>query len=166
MKKDHLLAEIAELKAEKTLFIVSCTLEKIWDEANNILQYVEAKKAYKGEEFIEFLNFYEVHDFNEKGIRCILISGKYGFIEAEHPISWYDINMSNLEHFPISKKSLNNQVNQFKRWRVKNGNVIEVRLVDFDNLICVNCDSFYIKRIKESFGNKNYIIIEDIRNID
>ena len=102
MKKDHLLAEIAELKAEKTLFIVSCTLEKIWDEANNILQYVEAKKAYKGEEFIEFLNFYEVHDFNERGIRWILISGKYGFIEVEHPISWYNINKSNHEHFPIS----------------------------------------------------------------
>lgn len=160
----NILEYILNLEAESTLFIVSCTKEKIWDFISNAPEYIDAKNVYKGEEFLTFLNWYNDNNLRELGFLWIILSGKYGFIEPEHPISWYDINLAIPKQYPLSLFSLQNQVNQLRRWKY-NSAINEIRLNNFQNIICVNCDDFYIENIKKSFGKKNYIIINDIHQI-
>ncbi|MBD3213273.1 MAG: hypothetical protein GF311_11755 [Candidatus Lokiarchaeota archaeon] len=163
-KENGIVNIILNLKPAKSLFIVSCTREKIWDFNEEIDSFIEAKSAYYGKEFKEFLKWYESLDFRKKGYHWIILSGKYGYIEPQHPICWYDINMANPDHYPISLKSLKNQSKQIRKWYI-DGKYKKVRLDNFENLVCINCDVFYIERIKSSLGKKNYISIDRIEKI-
>ncbi|MBD3216055.1 MAG: hypothetical protein GF311_25810 [Candidatus Lokiarchaeota archaeon] len=163
-EKIDLIKKIFKLDPNKSLFIVSCTKEKIWDIMKETDQYYAAEKAYYGKEFKKFLEWYELFNLKVKGYYWIILSGKYGFIEPKHPITWYDINMANPNHYPISLKSLKNQCKQIRKWQL-NGKYVNIKLNKFQNFICVNCDPFYIERIKSSLGDKNYIIVDNIEKI-
>jgi len=152
---------------EKIIFIVSCTKEKIWDDNDDLLVYISAEKAYTGKEFKSFLEWYHKNNFKKLGYFWIILSGKYGFIESDHPISWYDINLSNPNHYAISKKSLQNQIKQLRKWKKDTSNLsYQIRLQDFETIVCINCSRKYLKTIKKCFMNKTYIFVKDINNLE
>lgn len=146
------LPDISKLDPENTLFIVSCTPKKIWDSDPTAPDFVPARYAYKGERFLKFLNWAEENEIERKGFFWVILSGKYGFIEPWHPISRYDVNLSDPNHYhPISDETLKNQVKQKRWWRDNKGTIIEVELSRFTNIICVNCSSTYLSKIKMCF---------------
>lgn len=155
---------ILKLEPRTTLFIVSCTKEKIWDENNEIPSYIDAKDAYTGIQFKKFLKWYQINEFKKLGYLWVILSGKYGFIEPDHPIGWYDINMDNSKHYPISTKTLKNQVKQMRRWK-KEQDFLEVRLREFDTIICVNCSNYYLNRLRKCFRNHIFLKIDDFNSI-
>ena len=134
-----------------TLFIVSCTQKKIWERDPTAPDFVPARYAYKGTGFLKFLKWAEENEIEKKGFYWVILSGKYGFIEPWHPISRYDVYLSNPTHYPISDETFRNQVKQRRWWRNKDGILVEIKLADFNNIICVNCDSTYLSKIKMCF---------------
>ena len=157
---EFFLPNISELNPSDTLFIVSCTPDKIWEHDPTAPDFVPARYAYRGRRFLKFLRWAEENEIEKKGFYWVILSGKYGFIEPWHPISKYDVNLSNPDDYSISDESLKKQVSQKRQWRNKNGILIEVRLADFNNIICVNCSSTYLSKIKMCFHKTN------LRNIN
>ena len=156
--------KILKLEPRTTLFIVSCTKEKVWDKNNETPLFISAKDAYTGIQFKKFLNWYQINEFKKLGYFWVILSGKYGFIEPEHPIGWYNININNSKHYPISIKTLKNQSKQLRRWKMEQ-DFLEVRLREFKILICVNCSNSYLKRIGKCFRNHIFLKIDDFNNI-
>ena len=139
--------DLSKLVPSDTLLIVSCTKKKIWDYNYTAPDFVPARYVYKGTGFINVLSWLENYEIESKGFFWIILSGKYGFIEPWHPISRYDVNLSNLDSYPISDETLKNQVKQKKLWRNKNGELIEVRIIDFHNLILINLSGKYCEKV-------------------
>jgi len=164
---EDLINLIVGYEPEKIIFIVSCTKEKIWDNNDDLPVYISAEKAYTGKKFKRFLEWYHKNNFKKLGYNWIILSGKYGFIEPDHPISWYDINLSDPNHYPISKKSLQNQVNQLRMWKRDTSNLsYQIQLQDFETIVCINCSKKYLKIIKKCFKNNTYIIVKDINKLE
>ena len=154
------LPDISNLDPSNTLFIVSCTPDKIWEYGPTAPDFVPARYAYKGKRFLKFLKWAEENEIEKKGFYWVVLSGKYGFVEPWHPISRYDVNLSNPNHYPISDETLRKQVSQRRWWRNKDGTLVEIKLADFTNIICVNCSSTYLNKIKMCFPQIN------LRNIN
>jgi len=154
------LPNISRLDPSNTLLIVSCTPDKIWKYDPTAPDFVPARYVYKGRRFLKFLKWAEENEIGKKGFYWVVLSGKYGFIEPWHPISRYNVNISNSTHYPISDETLRNQVRQRRWWRNKDGTLVEIKLADFDNIICVNCSSTYLNKIKMCFPQRN------LRNIN
>ena len=164
---EDLINSIVGYNPEKIIFIVSCAKEKIWDINDDLPVYVSAEKAYTSKEFKTFLEWYHKNNFKKLGYNWIILSGKYGFIEPGHPISWYDINLSNPNHYPISKKSLQNQVKQLRKWKQDTSNLsYQIRLQDFETIVFINFNKKYLKTIKKCFMNKTYIIVKDVNKLE
>jgi len=138
---------LSELVPSDTLLIVSCTRKKIWDYDYTAPDFVPARYVYKGTGFIKFLSWLENDEIELKGFFWIILSGKYGFIEPWHPISRYDVNLNDLDSYPISDETLKNQVKQKRWWRNKSGELIEVRIMDFHNLIWINLSGKYGEKV-------------------
>jgi len=154
------LPDISKLDPSNTLFIVSCTRDKIWNYDPTAPDFVPAKCAYKGRKFLKFLRWAEENEIEKKGFYWVILSGKYGFIDPWHPISKYNVNISDPNHYPVSDDTLRNQVNQ-QRWRRnKDGTLVKIKLADFKNIICINCSSTYLNKIKMCFPQTN------LRNIN
>jgi hypothetical protein len=133
----------------RSLIITACTKEKIWDVFPEAPDYVPAIMAYTGKGFQDFLKWVRMEKINEKGCFWFILSGKYGFIEPWHPISYYDINIDNPDDFPITDDALVNQVNQKRS--LSSGSRDSFRLSDFKKIICVNCPPVYVSKIKKCF---------------
>ena len=147
------IIDISEFDPKETLFIVSCSAKKIWQYDPTAPDFVPAKYAYKGRKFRSFLRWAEKEKIEQKGFSWVILSGKYGFIEPWHPISRYNVKLSCKSSYPISVETLKNQVYQKRWWRKQNGQLNEIRLGDFKNIIAVNCNKEYLCRIRECFPN-------------
>lgn len=135
---------------DDTLHIVGCTKTKVWYKGKKISDYVPAKHAYQGKGFLKALLWVA-------GKQWVILSGKYGFIEPDHPIGRYDVNLGYRRDRPISDKTLKDQVRQKRIWRVSN-KLVEVRLVDFRRVVCINCNKTYLEKVKMAFPkNKIYM---------
>lgn len=135
-----------------TLIITACTKMKIWDLFPGAPQYVPALLAYVGEGFLNFLAWIKEREDEEKLLTWFILSGKYGFIEPWHPISYYNINIDKPEDFPITVDAL---VNQAKQVRYRQGDLKNTfRLTDYKNVLAVNCPPVYIEKIKLCFPSK------------
>lgn len=143
------------LDPETTLFVVSCTKRKIWDEDPDAPPYVPARNAYCGETFIKAMHFLEQNKMEARGFRWIILSAKYGFIEPWHPIGDYDVTFHNEETGPISDDTLYSQVMHQKRWS-------NVRLKDF-RVVCCFCSQTYTDKVKKSFRDTGARIIDCFR---
>ena len=161
--EDKFLKLISNLELKTSLFIVSCTKEKIWEYEKDAQNFICAKKAYRGEDFIYFLNLITKYDLENKNFNWIIFSGKYGFIEPEHPIAYYDVYLGNPNQYPISLETLQNQARQMRWWRDNRNNFKKIKLINFKKIVCVNCDLIYIKSIKKCFKNHELLFIKDIR---
>ena len=142
---------LSELDQKETLFIVSCSKRKIWDSSYSAPIYVPARYAYKGDSFVNFLNWLEQNELEKKGFFWMILSGKYGFVEPWHPISKYDINLNETDSYSISTESLINQIYQKRWWKHKDGIEKELKLADFYHIICINCHFQYKNKIKSCF---------------
>jgi len=123
---------------EKILFIVSCTKTKIWSINDSVPKYVSAKGAYKGSKFIKWLTKEDSRKYP-----WIILSAKYGFIEPDHPIRFYDVTFSKEETGPISNDTLIKQVLFQKR--------LGKRLSGFKNIFVVGSDT-YLCKVKIAFA--------------
>lgn len=133
------------LRKEDILIIVACTKRKIWDEDPSQPTYVPAVKAYRGETVTWLRNNVP----EEKGFHCVILSAKYGFIELEHPIGYYNVTFANKGTGPISDESLRNQVHyQCRRF----GNR-DIRLCEF-KYVFVKTGNRDKEQDKESYINK------------
>jgi hypothetical protein len=144
------LAQRSESPRESELLIVvGCSRTKIWDIQQNTPPYVAAKDAYVGEYFKEWLEKSIWNQrLNERSWRWIILSGKYGFIEPEHPISDYDVNLLEAVHGPISRESLIGQANRQTRWPDC------LHLCDFKEIV-VHASTGYVQVVREIFPHKN-----------
>ena len=134
-----------------TLIIVPCTKSKIWDISHDAPEFVPARSAYTGKSFREFISWAERNEIEKKGFNWIILSGKYGFLEPWHPISFYDIAISDESAFPITDCALKNQAKQI-RWRRDRGEGRrKVRLAQYENIVCVNCSEPYLEKIRLCF---------------
>lgn len=150
MQLSDLEALIDQSKPEDTLFIVSCTKEKIWDDTPNCPEYVKARNSYTSERFLNFLRWMQKNNLEAKGYSWVILSGKYGFIEPSHPITRYNILLGDPNFYGISDYTLKNQAYQKRWWK---GN--ELTLNDFSTIICINCKEEYPKKIELAFSLKD-----------
>jgi len=147
------MINISEFVPKETLFIVSCSAKKIWQYDPSAPDFVPAKYAYRGRKFLKFLKWAEEKNIECKGFSWMILSGKYGFIEPWHPISRYDVKLGCKKYHPISDETLKNQVWQKRWWRNPGGQLNEIRLVEFKNIVAINCNEKYLCRIKKCFPN-------------
>jgi len=134
-----------------TLQIVGCSGKKIWDyDGDDATFYLPAGHVYKGRGFLKALA--------QITGPWVILSAKYGFIEPEHPICNYDIRLGSAHS--ISDASLRAQVRQQRDWAESDEERISVRLIDFQHIVCLNCDRHYIKKIRASF-TRNQIHIKE-----
>jgi len=145
------LSEISQLEPIDTLLIVPCGPEKIWNVDPTAPDFVPARYAYKTEKFLKFIEWAEKNDIEKKRFYWVILSGRYGFIEPWHPVSRYDINLSDPNDYPISDSTLQNQVNQERWWRDNTGNLVKIKLANFKNIICINCSTIYKNKIVTCF---------------
>lgn len=144
--------KLEEYDPKKTLFVVSCTKKKIWDDYKNAPDFLPARFAYKGREFIKFINWADRVKLEDKGFFWIILSGKYGFIEPWHPIANYDVQIGD-PHVSISDDTLKNQTRQKRKWRNRDGKIVEISLDEFSTIVCINCSQEYLDKIKLVFPN-------------
>jgi hypothetical protein len=126
---------------DDTLFIVSCTKEKIWDSNPNALQYVPAKDAYIGKTIRNWLD----NPLSSQK-RWLILSSKYGFIEPNHPICNYDVSFNDEKTGPISDETLRRQVLHQCRWKDKKP------IRDFKNIVVLGGET-YFEKVKSAFLN-------------
>lgn len=141
---------LEELEPEHVLFVVSCTKSKIWDSDSETSYYVPAKDAYKGKTVTEFKKWRDLNNFEERGFKWLILSGKYGFIEPTQPISHYDVTFSNPQSGPISVESLIRQVKGQKRWEE------QIRLDSFGKIYCL-ANEVYLNRVRCAFESNDVI---------
>ena len=141
--------DLSKFDPRATLFIVSCSRDKIWRHDPTAPDYIPAKYAYRGS-FLGFLRWAEKEKIEKKGFSWVILSGKYGFIEPWHPISRYDVHIGDSK-VAISGETLKRQVSQSRWWRDKENKIIEIKLSYFNRIICINCEDVYIEKIKKCF---------------
>jgi len=151
--------DLSKFDPRATLFIVSCSRDKVWRHDPTAPDYIPAKYAYRGG-FLGFLRWAEKEKIEKKGFSWVILSGKYGFIEPWHPISRYDEKFDGEGYYPISDDSLKNQVKQKRVWRIDGNQLREVRLEEFTNIIAVNCNERYYEKIKICFPHAEIQRIE------
>jgi len=150
-KEENRGIDLSKFDPRTTLFIVSCSRDKVWQQDPTAPDYVPARYAYRGREFLGFLRWAEKEELEKKGFSWVILSGKYGFIEPWHPISRYDEKFGGEGYYPISDDSLKNQVKQKRVWRIDGNQLKEVRLEEFTKIIAVNCNETYREKIKNCF---------------
>jgi len=124
---------------EELLFVVSCTKKKIWHENPEADEYVPAREAYLGDDFLDWIK----DPLSEKA-RWAILSAKYGFIEPDHPIANYDATFNDPETGPISDQTLINQVKYQCRWKDR-------RKLNSFRQIVVHGSPTYLQKVKITF---------------
>ena len=128
----------------EALYVVACSKKKVWDVDASAPPYVPARLAYRGDGFLKFLRFIE--PLEGKGVRWLILSAKYGFIEPWHPITNYDVSFDDPTTGPISDDALRNQVLYQTRWDD------EKPLKDFKVVIVFGPDTYVRKTAKAYEG--------------
>lgn len=144
-------ASLSSRKRQKPelLVVVGCSPEKIWSVQENAKPYVPAQEAYVGDYFRQWIQNDMRHPkLAHRSWRWIILGGKYGFIEPEHPICNYDVNLLNPWHGPISKESLKGQAYRQTRWNDA------LHLCDFAEIV-VHASQGYVQAVREIFPDKH-----------
>jgi hypothetical protein len=150
---------LSDFDPVSTLFVVSCSVEKVWDRIPEASDYVPARQAYRGAKFMRFVRWIEDRGAEMKGYHWVVLGGKYGFTEPSHPICRYDVNLSDPATHPVSDGTLKNQTRQKRWWRNASGELVECLLQDFKHVVCVNCSRTYIEKIEMSFPSVKLVSI-------
>jgi len=136
---------------QTTLIIVACSKRKIWDIDKSAPEFVSARMAYQGDDFLRFLRWAEDSGLEQKGFRWLILSAKYGYIEPWHPICNYNVTFNDETTGPISDETLYRQVTYQTRWG-------GIPLRSFRTVICVGSE-IYFNKAKNSFREARSNII-------
>jgi len=137
------ITPVREMSAQdETLYVVACSKKKVWDVDASAPPYVPARLAYRGDEFLKFLRFIE--PLEGKGVRWLILSAKYGFVEPWHPIANYDVSFDDPITGPVSDDTLRNQVLYQTRW--SDGKPLR----DFKVVIVFGPDT-YIQKVAKAY---------------
>jgi hypothetical protein len=154
---------LEDLTKENTLIVISCTKSKIWDKDPSQPTYVSAIDAYRGTSVTWLRN--KVPE--GRGFHCVILSAKYGFIEPEHPIAYYNVTFFKPNTGPISDISLKNQVCcQRRRFGTQ-----KRRLCDFKYIFVktgnrdkgIN-EASYLNKVKTAFADTD--ARDNVRKLD
>lgn len=133
---------------ENTLIVISCTKGKIWDKGISHSVYIPAEYAYTGRSF----QWLDKNRLKVEHFPWVILSAKYGFIEPEHPIGYYDVTFSALKTGPISDESLKNQVHQKRHFGNQDKELGEFKYV------LVRDSEIYFEKAKRTFTNTSAIV--------
>jgi hypothetical protein len=144
--------DLSGLEPARTLIVVGCSKMKVWEKSPDAPEFVAARCAYKGEGFLQFLNWAESPEveLETKGFRWIILSAKYGFLEPWHPIANYNVSLDNADT-AISLETLKAQARQVRPGRAGHAKTKPGRLADYKRIICVNCRKPYLDRVQAVF---------------
>jgi len=167
LKKPEVLSENGSSKQNEiklldyeprlTLFIVSCTKKKIWDISPSAPEYVPARYAYIGDSFLKFLMWADERQLERRGFIWMILSGKYGFIEPWHPITYYDVPIDEESYFPVTNDFLKNQVKQVRWRRGPDGRWSGYNLNQYSQIVCISCSQSYLNKIINCFPGGDVI---------
>lgn len=146
--------KLLDYEPSVTLFIVPCTKKKIWDISPFAPEYVAARYAYVGDSFRTFFEWADERQLERRGFTWMILSGKYGFIEPWHPISYYDIPIDDETYFPITNDYLINQVKQIRWRRSPDGCRAGYNLNQYNQIVCVGCSQSYLNKIVGCFPGR------------
>jgi len=133
---------------ENLLIVVSCSERKVWGKENWGPTYVPAIHAYTGKDVTWLKNNVP----KGKDFHCVILSAKYGFIEPEHPICYYDVTFSDPEKGPISLDSIRNQV----CYQSRHFGGHEKKLCDF-RYVLVKGSTQYVNNTRIAFDSIGYV---------
>jgi hypothetical protein len=135
---------------ESTIFIVSCTRNKVWDKQGEVRLYVDAERAYTGRSISTFLGAWS--DLRSSGFRWLILSAKYGLIEPQHPIHNYEVTFSLPKTGPISQTSITAQFcRQQRLWIESDGTVAHYIPHNYSRIVVVASGrepNQYLERIR------------------
>ena len=93
----------------KTLFVVSCTKSKAWDNDKAAPRLLPAQEAYTGSVMKEWLASPE-----SKTEKWLILSAKFGLIEPDLPIPFYDVTWNDPSSGPLPKERVAEQIREQK----------------------------------------------------
>lgn len=128
------------------LHVVECSKSKIWDQNTDAPRFVPARDAYQGEAIRNWRA-----DTRSSTDRWLVLSARYGFIDADQPIENYDVTFSNTGTGPITKDALRAQVLGQTRWSDK------MPIGRFRRVV-VHGGEHYVKNVRAAFVDAEIVI--------
>lgn len=129
-------------KGEPTLYVVSCTMSKIWDHPNSDPpRFVPAESAYTGGSITRWRS----SPAAQSSPRWLILSARYGFIEPDHPIENYDVTFSKPTTGPLPDDALRAQVAFQTRWEDA------IPLSAFRQVLVIGSET-YLSKTRAAFG--------------
>ena len=139
---------LSEFNPSTTLFIVSSSTQKIWDFIPNAPKHVTSRFAFRGKKFTDFIKWAEEEKIEKKGFFWTILSGKYGLIKPWDNIPNYDGKNEDPGIISVADKDLQSQLKEKRFWTNSDGKIVDVRIMDFRQIICVNCSVQQLEKIK------------------
>ncbi len=139
---------LSEFDPSTTLFMVSSSTQKIWDLIPNAPKHVTSRFAFRGKKFTDFIKWAEEEKIEKKDFFWTILSGKYGLIKPWDNITNYDGKNEDPGIISVADKDLLNQLNEKRFWANSDGKIVDVRIIDFRHIICVNCSGLQLEKIK------------------
>jgi len=139
------------VNSKKTLCIITCSKQKIWNENKNqkdIEQPAKAKEAYTGKITKLGIKFAEKF-FNGN---YVILSAKYGFLKPDDEIYNYNLYLGELNE-EERKKLIDCLKKQIK----------EKNLDAYDEIVVI-AGGDYLEIVKEVFKDKKIYVIKDWQN--
>lgn len=133
------------------LVVISCVGSKIWDSNLGSPLYVPAQDAYVSTYFLAMKNYAIM-----TGFPWLIFSAKYGFLEPDHPICDYNVEMG--KDGGISQETISAQV--LHQSRLFQGQ--SVLLKDFKQ-VCIIAAKAYARPIKIAYGLTKVAIYEPMK---
>lgn len=129
-----------ETSPGETLYVVSCTKSKVWDDPA-AARFVPAALAYTG----ATMRTWRESGLASQGVRWLILSAKYGFIEPDHPIAAYDVTFSVPTSGPVSDATLAAQAAHQVRWSD------QIPLRGFGRVVVLG-SAAYLERVRGAFA--------------
>lgn len=140
----------SEFNPSTTLFIVSCSSHKIWNIVPNAPKLVTARFAFRGKRFTDFIKWAEEEEIEKKGFFWMILSGEHGLIKPWDNISNYPGKNEDQGLVSFSNEALQNQLKEKRFWARPDRKMIDVRIIDFRNIICVNLSMQQLEKIRDN----------------
>jgi hypothetical protein len=139
---------LSEFNPSTTFFIVSSSTQKIWNIIPNAPKHVASRFAFRGKKFTDFTKWVEKEKIEEKAFFWMIFSGKYGLIKPWDNISNYDGKTEDPGIVSFPDKDLQSQLKEKRFWTASDGKIVDVRIIDFSRILCVNCSIQQLEKIK------------------
>ena len=139
---------LSEFNPSTTLFIVSSSTQKIWNIIPNAPKHVTSRFAFRGKKFTDFIKWAEDEKIEKKAFFWMILSGKYGLIKPWDNIPNYDGKNEDPGIISFPDKDLQSQLKEKRFWASSDRKIVDVRIIDFRRILCVNFSVQQLEKIK------------------